>query len=201
MQFGFVFHHARGNDAVLTNWLPTEEINKLPPFPHTAIGVGGLVINDKRELLVVREKYQGAEAPWKLPGGLVDPKEELGDAACREVMEECGIRSEFVSVLGFRHFHQGLFATGDIYFIVRLKPLDEEIKWDRGELIDARWMPLDEYIDDPNVSDFNRWVGSLAREHLADPAATEFTTKALPTWNRRGTNLFYGMQKDVDAKL
>jgi len=40
------------------------------------VGVGGLVYNeDKREILVVREKYSpfGGPSPYKLPGGYVKP--------------------------------------------------------------------------------------------------------------------------------
>lgn len=36
------------------------------------IGVGGLVVNDKKQILVVSEKYY-KYPHWKLPGGGVDP--------------------------------------------------------------------------------------------------------------------------------
>jgi ADP-ribose pyrophosphatase YjhB (NUDIX family) len=196
-----VFHHALGKIAVLVHWLPANEPNKLPQYPFHTVGVGGLVINDKSQLLVVRERYAGPEAPWKLPGGMADPKEELGDVAIREVFEECGIKTEFVSLLGFRHYHAGLFGTSDLYFIARLKPLTEEINFDKGELSDARWMDIDEYLDDKQVSDVNRWIGTLAKAHLEEPEKSEYTAKVLPTWNRRGTNLFYALGADVEAKL
>ena len=32
------------------------------------VGVGGMVVNDKEEILVVQEKYS-TQAHWKLPGG------------------------------------------------------------------------------------------------------------------------------------
>ena len=49
-------------------------------------GVGGLVINDRNELLVIAERYGWDNVKrWKLPGGLVDPGEDLDAAACREV--------------------------------------------------------------------------------------------------------------------
>lgn len=82
------------------------------------IGVGGMVINSKDEILVVQEKFGFAQ--WKLPGGRaiylnpnktyltpwslgnVDPNEGLVDAVIREVFEETGIKTEFKSVIAFR---------------------------------------------------------------------------------------------------
>jgi len=39
---------------------------------------------------------------WKLPGGLVETGESIQEAAIREVWEETGIKTKFVSILGFR---------------------------------------------------------------------------------------------------
>jgi len=159
------------------------------------------VINDKKQILVVREKYGGPNSPWKLPGGMADPKEELGEVAVREVFEECGIKTEFMSIIGFRHFHGGMYNTSDLYFVARLKPLTEDINFDTSELVDARWMDLEEYIATEAVTELNRWVGKISLEHLSKHDETEYAPKVLPTWNRRGTNLFYAIQNDIDAKL
>lgn len=198
---GFKFHHAKESHAVINLWLPTTEPNKMPLYPFHSLGVGGLVFNDKQQILVVREKYGGPKAPWKLPGGSADPREELGDTATREVLEECGIKTEFISLVGFRHYHGALHNTSDLYFIARLKPLSEEINFDPSELVDACWMDIDQYTGDENVTDLNRWVGKVAKSHLSDPSSTEFLPKVLPTWNRRGVNLFYAVQPDAEAKL
>lgn len=187
--------------SVLNLWLPSTEPNKLPRYPFHTVGVGGMVINDKKQILAVREKYSGPNAQWKLPGGMADPKEELGDVAVREVEEECGIKTEFVSIIGFRHFHGGLYDTSDMYFIARLKPLTEEINFDTAELSDARWMDLEEYVSTDDVSELNRWIGAIALEHLSTHESSEFSAKPMPTWNRKGINLFYAIQNDVDAKL
>ena len=44
----------------------------VPDFAHHMVGVGAMVVNEKKEILVVREKYR-PEPHWKLPGGYVDP--------------------------------------------------------------------------------------------------------------------------------
>lgn len=57
---GFQVHHAKPDYVQLNMWLPDpdgpDSVNRLPPFAHTYIGVGGIVVNSKDELLVVTER-------------------------------------------------------------------------------------------------------------------------------------------------
>lgn len=57
---------------MMYRWLPKEEGDNVPFYAHTNVGVGGLVVNDENQLLVVCEKYYDRHL-WKLPGGFVDP--------------------------------------------------------------------------------------------------------------------------------
>lgn len=55
-------------------WLPVTEHENLPPYAHTNIGVGGLVVNEKSQVLVLKENYFHFKVPnWKFPGGYVEP--------------------------------------------------------------------------------------------------------------------------------
>ena len=60
------------------------------------------------------------------------------------------------AVVGFRHAHGFNFGCSDIYAIVALRPLSREISHCERELSQARWMPLQEYIDSPLVHDINK---------------------------------------------
>ena len=43
---------------------------KVPPYAHHLIGVGGFVVNDKDEILVIEERFSiTGRSHWKLPGG------------------------------------------------------------------------------------------------------------------------------------
>ena len=79
---GFNFHHAKGDTAVLTRWLPTEESNGIPEYPSLYIGVGTITVNDKNEILVIKEKVRWYNN-WKFPGGYVDKGENILAAAVR----------------------------------------------------------------------------------------------------------------------
>ena len=104
---------------------------------------GGVVFNpDNRRILLIREK--GSDSVWKFPGGLLDLGEEIADGVQREVREETGIASQFVSVLAIRHAHNIQFGRSDFYWICKLKALTEDIVVD-DEIQDACWMAVDDF--------------------------------------------------------
>lgn len=68
--------------------------------------------------------------------------EDLAEAAAREVLEETGVRAEFVSLLAFRHMHGAAHACSDLYFICVMRPLTREISMCTRELAACQWMPV-----------------------------------------------------------
>ena len=68
---------------------------------------GGVVINDKGEVVVVSSK---GSTFWSLPKGHVDPGEDAITAAKREIYEESGISQlEFIRELGtYERYKRGL---------------------------------------------------------------------------------------------
>ena len=94
VETGFQFHHTSETYLMLTFQLV--EGSFIPPYATHYIGIGAVVVNDERELLVVSERYQfrGGRGPaYKLPGGTLHPRENLVEAAIREVHEETGVRT------------------------------------------------------------------------------------------------------------
>ncbi|CAH1389826.1 unnamed protein product [Nezara viridula] len=154
-QKGFNIHHAKDNKVSLYLWLPKLESCKIPPYAHNMVGAGALVINDNNQILVVHERYRTVSF-WKLPGGYVDPGEEIGEAAQREVLEETGIKTEFLSLLSVRHLPSAVFGCSDLYFVVRLKPLSYEITKQDDEVEDCQWMDINTFLSHPQVIDHVR---------------------------------------------
>ena len=57
---------------MLTHWLDENVPNQLPAYAISSIGVGGLVVNKKREVLLIQERYAYVDNYFKLPGGALD---------------------------------------------------------------------------------------------------------------------------------
>lgn len=169
---GFVYHHADQTGVQLT--LSLEPGAYVPPFATHYIGAGGVVINDHRELLVIQERHH-TRRHYKLPGGALYPGEHLVDAVIREVAEETGIRTRFLSIVALRHWHGYRHGKSDIYFITRLEPLTSEITLDPTEIAECFWMPVDEYLVHPDTHQFNRRIVQAALDlerSTSDPQQT-----------------------------
>ena len=53
------------------------------------IGVTGVILNDKNEILVAKHTYRGGKK-WSLPGGYLKGKEHPKEGLAREIEEETG---------------------------------------------------------------------------------------------------------------
>jgi hypothetical protein len=71
-KLGFVLHHAKPDYVMLSHWLDEKDPNQLPSYAMSTIGVGGLVVNKKREVLVIQERFAWLEDYFKLPGGALN---------------------------------------------------------------------------------------------------------------------------------
>ncbi|KAK9883791.1 hypothetical protein WA026_001987 [Henosepilachna vigintioctopunctata] len=152
---GFKFHHAKEDYVMMYLWMPKDELKNIPNYAHTLLGVGGIVVNDKSQVLVVKEKY-ATRTFWKLPGGYVEPGENLVDAAMREVLEETNISTEFQSLISFNHSHGRAFGCSDIYVVVNLKPTSYEIKKSDQEISECIWMDIQDYLTHPEIHALNK---------------------------------------------
>ncbi|KAL2479936.1 Nudix hydrolase 8 [Abeliophyllum distichum] len=143
---GFIYHHAEPGYVMLTYWIPDEPC-MLPSGPSHQIGIAGFVINDNKEILVVKEKCScSCSGVWKLPTGYINKSEELFSGAVREVKEETGIDTTFLELVAFRHVHRVAFEKSDLLFVCMLEPLSFDIKIDEKEIQDAKWITLDELL-------------------------------------------------------
>ncbi len=155
VECGFIYHHADSSGLLLTYSL--DENAFIPGYATHYIGAGGVVINENDQILVIQEKYHKIKH-YKLPGGALEPNEHISDAVVREVWEETGIKCEFLSISCFRHWHEYRYGKSDIYFVCRLKPLSSKITIDPKEISKGVWMPIEEYLNDPNIHIFNKRV-------------------------------------------
>ncbi|CAL1375920.1 unnamed protein product [Linum trigynum] len=153
VQEGFEYHHAEPGYVMLTYWIPKRP-SMLPANASHHVGVGGFVVNENNEILVVQEKFctPSFSGVWKIPTGFIHEAEEIYSGAVREVKEETGIDTAFVEVMAFRHAHNLAFQKSDLFFVCMLEPLSSQISIDDDEIQAARWMPLEDYLAQPLIN-------------------------------------------------
>ncbi|KAK3280088.1 hypothetical protein CYMTET_12060 [Cymbomonas tetramitiformis] len=195
---GFEFHHAETNYVMMTKWL-ADVPSTIPPNASHQVGVGAFVLNSKNEVLVVQETSGPAAARkdfWKLPTGLVNQGEEIADGAIREVLEECGIRTKFLSMVGMRSAHNiGACKKSDLFFVCTLQPLSEDIKIQESEIAAAKWMDVEEWLaldfmKDSLYKQMYEWSLQSVNGSYVGMRATE-----MPIGFRPGTNMVYHMDQ------
>lgn len=167
VEAGFCFHHSATDYLMLTYRLMPEAF--IPPYASHYIGAGGVVLNEKRELLVVWEAAhrRNGRRYYKLPGGALHQGEHLVDGVIREVREETGVDTRFEALVCFRHWHGYRFGKSDIYFVCRLSPVTQEIQAQQDEIAECLWMPVDEYMASEHVGAFNRHIVQVALDQRA----------------------------------
>lgn len=111
-------------------------------------GVGALIVHEGK-LLIVKRGVEPSKGKWSIPGGAVELGEKIRDALLREVKEECGLDVEIalerpmdaidnitMSKDGRLQYHYVL-----LQFLARLKG---GILKPASDVLDAKWVPLDE---------------------------------------------------------
>ena len=152
-QQSFHFHNCSDNNITLTRSLV--ENNEIPFKPTHTIGAGALVKRGS-DILVIRETISHSTG-FKLPGGHLELKESIEEAAQREVIEETGIKARFLSINGLLSKFPYRFEKANIYFVCQMEAITTDIHIDRPEEIaEAKWVNIEEFLADPQNGEFNK---------------------------------------------
>lgn len=165
-ELGFSFHHAEGDYVTLQKWVP-DSPSKLPHYATHYVGVGGLVIDwETCKVLVIQERSGNDTFTWKVPGGLVDNGEYLGEAVEREVREETGILSTFKGVVAVREKKNYNFGRNDIYVVCLLEPNTTEINIDEVEIAKCKWVDVDDWAQHEFRVGIQEMICKLAQDMI-----------------------------------
>ena len=116
------------------------------------LAVSAIIVRNECEILMVGNDYGGDDLVWNLPGGAVDPGEDLIQAVARELHEETGITALEIGSLAWvvqavlendRPFILGLAFEieawdGEIH-------LDNEVE--HGDVKQAEFVPLETAVE------------------------------------------------------
>ncbi len=96
-----------------------------------------------RSVLLIRRGHEPFAGSWALPGGFVDPDEDLEQAAGRELVEETGVTAPAMRQIG-AFGDPGRDPRGRAISVAFLAVLDTAPAARAGDdAADARWFPID----------------------------------------------------------
>lgn len=106
--------------------------------------VGG-VIEKNGKFLLIQEAQEKCRGKWSIPAGHLDPNENIFDAAKREVFEETGCKVELTGILqiGNKVLENDIWMS--VIFSTNL--LEENIVYDKSEILDAKWFSYEELLN------------------------------------------------------
>lgn len=159
-QRDFRFHQCSDTELRLVKKIVPNPV--LPTAKNFTVGVGAVVIHNE-QLLVIKNKYYGG---YMLPGGHIDNNEMIRDALVREVLEETGVEVAFESIVNLGHFTKGQFGDANMYIVCKATALTTDIAvQDVSEIVEARWIPITEYLNLEDTNPYNRAVVNAAQEN------------------------------------
>jgi ADP-ribose pyrophosphatase len=113
--------------------------------------VGGLVINDSGQLLLVRRAKTPGKGLLGLPGGFIDAGETVEAALAREVREETSLElasSEYLTSNPNWYVHQGIRAPVIDLFYVCTVTAPDRVVLEESELCEFQWViPTQKHLD------------------------------------------------------
>ena len=158
---GFYFHSCDEKYVLVVKRLIPNAI--IPTAANHTLGVGAVVIVDNK-LLVIKERI--SNVGFKLPGGHIDNCEMISTAIVREVKEETGIDVEFESIISLGHFYPHQFHKSNLYILCIANAKSYEINIeDTDEIIEAKWIDVNEYLEDDDVLSYSKAVVIAAMEY------------------------------------
>jgi 8-oxo-dGTP diphosphatase len=110
-------------------------------LPTHIVAAGGLITNDRGEILLVKNPRKG----WEFPGGIVEPGESVPQGLMREIREETGVAVEIVSVVGIYSSLKKKKGYNGVEEIPTIVTIDFACKYLGGELttsdesVEVKW--------------------------------------------------------------
>ena len=157
VNYDFVFHHCNEKDIMMLKTLIDNPI--VPTAVNHNLGVGAVVIKDDK-LLVIKDRIL---QKYKLPGGYMDDQENISQALTREVFEETGVKIKLDSIVSLAHLSPSQFGQSNLYVVCKAKALSYEINIvDSEEIIEAKWMVLDEFFNCEDIHIYNKNIVKVA---------------------------------------
>jgi 8-oxo-dGTP diphosphatase len=112
---------------------------------HIVTSVVAVIIDADDRVLLTKRNVPPFQGEWVMPGGKIDLGEPIVAALKREVWEEVGLEVEVGELIDvFEHVTPGEDNYHFIIIYYRCTPLYCDVKHNRDEVAEARWVTCEE---------------------------------------------------------
>ncbi|MEQ1544825.1 NUDIX domain-containing protein [Methyloglobulus sp.] len=115
---------------------------KTPPIP--SLGVGGVLFNSSRQVLLIKRNQAPAKGLWSIPGGRLEPGETLVEACRREFHEETNLDVEVKHIVAVVDRQLEGFHYVIIDYWVQLVDAERCFPIAQSDIAEAKWISLDD---------------------------------------------------------
>ncbi|RDW15789.1 ADP-ribose pyrophosphatase [Oceanobacillus arenosus] len=117
--------------------------------PKHFVSAATIVINDNKEILLIKGPMRG----WEMPGGIVELGESLKDGAIRETKEETGIDVEILKFCGiFQNVKKSICNT-----LFLAKPIGGNLTTS-AESLEVGFFPIEQALKMVTVGNFRERI-------------------------------------------
>ncbi|BCG48792.1 NUDIX hydrolase [Citrifermentans bremense] len=115
---------------------------------HIVTSVVAVIIDADDRVLLTKRNVPPFQGEWVMPGGKIDLGEPIVAALKREVWEEVGLEVEVGELIDvFEHVTPGEDNYHFIIIYYRCTPLYCDVKHNRDEVAEARWVTCEELAE------------------------------------------------------
>ncbi len=120
-----------------------------------SIIVGGIIEKEGKYLLV-QEAQKKCYGKWNIPAGHLDPNETIFEGTKREIFEETGCTVNLTGVLQIAN--KVLPNDTWISLIFSTELVNENIVFDKKEILDVKWFTYEELLNMKNELRAYDWI-------------------------------------------
>ncbi|CAG7856656.1 hypothetical protein MCAMS1_01222 [biofilm metagenome] len=152
--------------------------------PEPCVGVGGILFNENREVLLIKRNQPPAQGLWSIPGGKLEPGESIVEACQREFCEETSLTVTAQHIVAVVDRQLEGFHYVIIDFCVALIDKTNSVPLAQSDVLEAKWVSLDD------IGSYDLVIGLAEIINRAYSGLAYCELSGLHDINKTGTDFF-----------